>query len=160
MTIIDIEKARVLKEKASMTLKDHGIHMKIPTVEIAFWINLLTYITHTTGHQVKHGVKVEDKKLLQKEYLILQDITDKILVFNGFHENENLKEITFILNYEELIILEGQLEQFRETCKYHDDEEYLNLTEKYLNTIFKVLEEEPEMVDTMIKLMIKEALAE
>ncbi|WP_456275335.1 hypothetical protein [Bacillus sp. AK128] len=157
--IIDFIQAKSKKENTRSMLEEQAIQLLIIKTEITFWIHMLSYLTHSLGYAIQHEKNKRELKLLQKEYHVLQDLTEKMLVFNGFNENESTEEgIQFYLTYEEMIILEGQLELFRDICEHKQDREYMEITEKYLQTFYQVLEGQAEIVDGMTNLMIKLAL--
>lgn len=155
MNVINFKQAKLLKEEAIEKLDTLAIQMKIPTNEVSYWIQALTFMTHSVGFFLQKATDKREIQLLQKEYGILSDLMEKALVFNGIDVSDDIGHITFSLTYEEMIILEGQLEQFLSVCDSYQDLEYMRLTEKYLNTLFKVMDEQAEMIDLMTKSMIK-----
>ncbi|MFZ3587758.1 hypothetical protein ACOI1C_00490 [Bacillus sp. DJP31] len=159
MTVIDFQQVKTKKENAILKVESHTIciDMKIPVQEVSYWIHVLTYSTHTVGHLLQDEAQEKEQMLLQEEYLVLQDLMEKMLVFIGYETSEDINEITFPFTFKEVIILEGQLEHFIEACLSYDDHEYLMITEKYRNTLYAILEDQAEEFDTMTKYIIKQA---
>ncbi|WP_246939504.1 hypothetical protein [Bacillus pinisoli] len=154
MSMIDFEQAKLLKEDALTKLEQHAIQLKIPTNEVSYWIHTLTYLTHTIGFFLKNERDSKEKNLLQKEYTIMNDLMEKMLVFSGIVTVSN-NDLSFSISYEEMIILEGQLELYTQVCQNQNDSEYLELTNKYLNTLYKVMDEEASLIDMMTRILVK-----
>ncbi len=58
----------------------------------------------------------------------------------------------FSFTYEKVILIEGQLQCFNEAFQAYGDHEYASITNKYVNTLFKITEEQAKEFDLMKKI--------
>jgi hypothetical protein len=160
VNVIDFENVRAIRNTAIYNIENNVICLvlQIPVKEISFWIQALTFSTHATGYLLQNEKVEREQRLLAKEYSVLQDLTQKMLVFNGYEKHEKTAVIGFTLNYEETIIVESQLERYLNACNQYNDSEYSVLTSKYLNTIYKIMDEQAEAFDQMTKYLIKKTV--
>jgi uncharacterized protein YkvS len=158
MHVINFQDFKAKRDRIIEKLETNSIcvDLMIPTNEVSFWIHLLTYCTHTVGSFLHQEKDDREFKLLRKEYSVLQDMMEKMLVFVGYQFDSTLTQIQFSLSYEEVIILEGQLERFSETCLQYDDNEYADLTKKYVNSLYSIMEDRADEFDQLTNYMIKQ----